>query len=477
MAKLDTHPTVQQIRSHVSEPRPRMSYEAIKQLAMECGADDCGIVSLDRPELDDQREEIRNAVPWTRSLVSFVCKMNREPIRSPARSVANLEFHSSGEQVNEVGRRLVARLQEIGIRALNPSMGFPMEMSRFPGRIWVVSHKPVAVAAGLGQMGVHRNVIHPKFGNFILLGTVLIDEEMGNDEGEPRPIDFNPCLECKLCVAACPVGAISPDGSFNFSACYTHNYREFMGGFTDWVESVASSKSKQDYRNQVEDDETGSMWQSLSFGANYKAAYCLSVCPAGEDVISPFLDERGNFIQEVVKPLQKKIENVYVQKGSDAEEFVAKKFPHKELKVVGGVLRPTTIQGFIRGMHLVFQPGKSKGLQATYHFRFTRVDRVPVPAGERDFVANMGDSPIEHGATAADEMDEKTLDCTVTIKDQKIEVQNGWQGECDLKVTVDARSWLRFLRKEISVVWILLTMRLWMRGDPRLLLKFGKCFP
>ena len=45
---------------------------------------------------------------------------------------------------------------------------------RFPGKIWVVSHKPIAVAAGLGQMGVHRNVIHPRFGNFILLGTILV---------------------------------------------------------------------------------------------------------------------------------------------------------------------------------------------------------------------------------------------------------------------------------------------------------------
>ena len=34
-------------------------------------------------------------------------------------------------------------------------------------------------------------------------------------------------------MAACPVGAIAPNGDFNFSACYTHNYREFMGGFTE----------------------------------------------------------------------------------------------------------------------------------------------------------------------------------------------------------------------------------------------------
>src|SRR6266850_4546800 len=126
----------------------------------------------------------------------------------------------------------------------------------------------------VGMMGIHRNVIHEKFGNFILLGTILLDAEVSESS---QPIDYNPCLECKLCVAACPVGAISPEGDFNFSACYTHNYREFMGGFADWVEQVADSKNARDYRSRVSDPESASMWQSLSYGANYKAAYCLAV--------------------------------------------------------------------------------------------------------------------------------------------------------------------------------------------------------
>jgi len=65
-----------------------------------------------------------------------------------------------------------------------------------------------------------------------------------------------------------------------------------MGGFTDWTEEVADSKNRFDYRNRVSDSESALMWQSLSFGANYKAAYCLSVCPAGEDVIGPYLADR-----------------------------------------------------------------------------------------------------------------------------------------------------------------------------------------
>ncbi|HEY4387403.1 MAG TPA: 4Fe-4S binding protein, partial [Ktedonobacteraceae bacterium] len=149
--------------------------------------------------------------------------MNRESIRNPARSLANLEFHHADYKLEEIAREIVASLEKQGVRALNPAVGFPMEVDRLPGKTWVISHKPIAVAAGLGQMGIHRNVIRPRLGNHILLMTILLDAEVTEYD---RPINYNPCLECKLCVAACPVGAIGADGQFNFSACYTHNYRE-----------------------------------------------------------------------------------------------------------------------------------------------------------------------------------------------------------------------------------------------------------
>ena len=246
-------------------------------------------------------------------------------------------------------------------------MGFPMESDRWPEKMWVVSHKPVAVAAGLGMMGIHRNVIHPKFGNFILLGTVLIGVEATEYD---RPIDYNPCLSCKLCVAACPVGAISPDGRFDLASCYAHNYREFMGGFGDWVEQVADAKNGLDLRKKSTRQETVSVWQSLAFGPNYKAAYCLSVCPAGEDVIGPFKANRKGFLDEIVKPLQEKEETIYVVPKSDAEDHVKQRFPHKSVKHVRGSLLPRTIAGFLSGMPHTFQRGQSEGLNAVFHFTF-----------------------------------------------------------------------------------------------------------
>ncbi|BAO83841.1 flavodoxin reductase family 1 [Serpentinimonas maccroryi] len=442
---LNDHPTVRRVRLK-TVPSIRPADESVdagwlKQLVLEAGADDVGFVEIGRPALDDQREDILKAFPHTKTLVSFVVRMNREAVRTPARSVSNTEFHHSGEEVNHVAREVVQALEDRGIRAMNPAMGFPMEMHRFPNKIWVVSHKPVAVAAGLGMMGIHRNVIHEKFGNFILLGTILVGAEVSESS---RPINYNPCLECKLCVAACPVGAISPDGSFNFTSCYTHNYREFMGGFTDWVEQVADSSSARDYRGRVSDSESASMWQSLSYGANYKAAYCLAVCPAGEDVIGPFLADRKAHLDQVVRPLQEREETVYVTQNSDAEDHVTKRFPHKTIKHVGNSLRPNSIDAFLNGMPNVFQPGKSAGLNATYHFTFTGHEQRQV---------------------------------TVVIQQQKISVKEGHVGQPDLRVTADSQTWVGFLRAERNMVWALVRRKIRLAGPPKLLLAFGKCFP
>ncbi len=441
-----SHPTVEKMSKLLDidmkiKPPPQLDAEWLRLLCLDCGADDVGFVSLDRPELVGEKAHILEALPRTRTLISFVSRLNREAVRSVNRSITNLEFHHNYEHVNEIGREIVRRLEDQGVRALNPSAGFPMEMDRFPGRIWVVSHKTVAVAAGLGQMGLHRCVIHPQFGSFISLGTILIESEVTS---ETRPIDFNPCLDCKLCVAACPVGAISPEGHFNFANCATHNYREFMGGFSDWVEQVVESKDKFDYRTRMALSETASMWQSLSFGPNYKAAYCVAACPAGEDVILPFLRNKPAFVKEVVRPLQEKVEPIYVIKGSDAEGHVKKRFPGKKPKLVRSGLRPSSAASFIAALPLLFQPGQAKEMNVRYRFIFSGAD-----------------------TTRAD----------VFICEGKLHINPDGAVSPDVTIRADATTWLRFLSEEISIVWALLTLRIRISGKIWLMKDFQKCFP
>src|SRR6516225_1702248 len=109
--KLEEHPTVQRINLKAAPdgPSKRQSLDAgwLKQLVLDAGADDVGFVEIGRPELDDQREDILKAFPHTKALISFVVRMNREAIRTPARSVANTEFHQSGDEVNGIARSVV----------------------------------------------------------------------------------------------------------------------------------------------------------------------------------------------------------------------------------------------------------------------------------------------------------------------------------------------------------------------------------
>src|SRR5262249_55623903 len=158
-----------------------------------------------------------------------------------------------------------------------------------------------------------------------------------------------------------------------------------MGGFNNWVETIAESRNAREYRQKVSGAETVSMWQSLSFGANYKAAYCMAVCPAGEDVLGPFLTDRKHYLETVVQPFQNRAETVYVIRESDAEAHVARRFPHKKTKrVSSGLSAQGSIRGFLRGLPLLFQRGRSEGLNATYHFTFTGPEEVKATVSIRN---------------------------------------------------------------------------------------------
>jgi len=356
------HPDVARWRANGAAEAEAITSESLRELMLECGADDCGFVAVSDPAVADQQAWISALLPNARTLVSFVVRMNRDTVRTSVRSVANEEFHQTYDDVNHVARKAVRKLEAMGFGAVNPAAAFPMEAQAYPAGMRVISHKPIAEAAGLGRMGLHRNVIHPRFGSFILLGTIVIDREI---DVPSVPLDYAPCLDCKLCVAACPVEAIGMDGSFNFSACYTHNYREFMGGFVDWVHEVVEAKDADDYDARVPPGESVSMWQSLSFKPGYKAAYCLSVCPAGSDVLGPYIEDKVEYRKRILDPLLAKPETVYVLKNSDAEESVPKRLKTKEVKLVDYNIPSDNPFSFLFGLTLTFQRRKARGLDAT----------------------------------------------------------------------------------------------------------------
>ena len=361
--KLEEHPTVQRYREKSRQEPKVQPLDAgwIKKLAPDAGADDAGLVEVTRPALANQLNDIRAAFPDAKALVSLVCRTNPENIRCTFRGVPNNDFCMTSKDVDAAARRLTKRLAPEGVRCLAPPASFPMDADRWPGKMWPVSHKPVAEQAGLGMRGHHRNLIHPRFGNFVALGTLVLDREASAYD---QPLDYNPCIGCRLCVAVCPVGAVAVNGHFSFANCSVHNYRYRLAGFVDWVESIADSSDRVDYRQRVSDPETVSMWQGLTYSISNTCSNCVAVCPVGEDVIGPYIEDRKGYSDRVAKTIRERGGQIFVVPGSDAEAHALKYAPER-IKRVGSGRRPSSTLGFLSTFPYFSSAGRPRGSRSS----------------------------------------------------------------------------------------------------------------
>jgi epoxyqueuosine reductase len=395
------------------QPDP-LDHATLRRICLAAGADDVGFVDIGRAGLGEERDHARALFPGVRTIVSLVRRTNRDNLSGPSRPTANNEWHRATSELNHAAARVVRQLNDLGVRGAFPAVGFPMDINNWQQiRIWELSHKIVAVQAGMGHMGIHRNIIHPRFGNFILLESLLIDAELDTYD---QPLDYNPCLGCNLCVAVCPVGAIDPHGEFDFFACLTHNYREFLGGFTDFVDTIADSTDTAPHRSKLRESETISMWQSLGFGPQYKSGYCMAVCPAGDEVIGLYNRDRAEYRETTVKPLKDKREPIYVRSASRAEH-VALRNPSKDIRYVDFRAGLATVDNFLTGLRHMFDPAKATNATLRLHLRFT------------------GTNP---------------RDATVTVNGERLTVQDGLHGSADAIITGADHRWVNLLNRALA---------------------------
>ncbi|UCF71528.1 MAG: epoxyqueuosine reductase [candidate division WOR-3 bacterium] len=106
--------------------------------------------------------------------------------------------------LDQTGFRLSRFIEELGSRALALPASQTVDWEKQKGH---VSHKALAVAAGLGHIGRSGLVIHPRLGAQVRYASVFTDMEF--------PVSakaVTSCGNCMKCVAACPARAIEEDG-------------------------------------------------------------------------------------------------------------------------------------------------------------------------------------------------------------------------------------------------------------------------
>lgn len=106
-----------------------------------------------------------------------------------------------------------------------------VDSAPLPEREW-------ALRAGLGWRGRQGALVHPRWGCCLFLGAVLTDWPASGDIQDARnapaedmrnPSEY--CGDCRMCVSACPNGAIGPDGLVDARRCaayWTVEHREII---------------------------------------------------------------------------------------------------------------------------------------------------------------------------------------------------------------------------------------------------------
>jgi epoxyqueuosine reductase len=104
-------------------------------------------------------------------------------------------------------------IQDLGARALPVAASQLVDWQNQRGHL---SHKRIAVGAGLGWLGRNNLLITPRFGAQVRLVTLLTDLELEPD----RPLDDG-CGSCHACVSACPAKAIGESAAeFKHLDCF-----------------------------------------------------------------------------------------------------------------------------------------------------------------------------------------------------------------------------------------------------------------
>jgi len=228
------------VRREVSDPAA-MAAE-IKAKAREMGAGVVGICEM--------RDEF--IVAGARSPLRYAISLGLPMDRDAMLDVPGVGASREVLRVYHQGSHLTVNLARY-IRSLGwPALGLPVNSSS------EYLHIPIAIAAGLGELGKHGSLICREYGSNFRLTTVLTDLPLAID----RPVDIGVddlCVGCRICVRECP-----PDAIFD--------QKQWVRGTLKWYVNFDRCVPY--------------------FSDNYGCAICLEVCPWSEPGRGPDLSAR-----------------------------------------------------------------------------------------------------------------------------------------------------------------------------------------
>jgi epoxyqueuosine reductase QueG len=172
-------------------PDPAAMAAEIKTLAGELGAGLTGVAEVTEVALYEGRE------PGLRHAIVMALPMDREEMRFAPQPRAAAEVMRTYRAAGRVAVRLAERIR---------AMGWPARAYGNPNSTDILLI-PLAIRAGIGELGKHGSMICREYGSNFRLVAVLTDLPLRPDS----PVDIGVedlCAVCRRCVEDCPPRAI-----------------------------------------------------------------------------------------------------------------------------------------------------------------------------------------------------------------------------------------------------------------------------
>lgn len=255
----------------------RAKSEEIKALARGEGVDFVGVASADCVETTPIRRGPRSALPEAHSVVVFAKRMLIGSIESPSNEVVTSQNVALYRELDRISYVLGCFLEQRGYRAATIPSYNPVEMtSETKGFVGTVSLRHVARAAGLGVLGKNNLLITPQLGPRLRLGAVVTTAPLDPD----KPITEDLCADCVICIAACPVGALSEPGRTHTGRCVR---QIFPYGLSRVIAYLTESldQPREEVKESFLNPTFWNLYQSLQVGLHYGCHACINACPTG----------------------------------------------------------------------------------------------------------------------------------------------------------------------------------------------------
>jgi epoxyqueuosine reductase len=221
----------------------------VRRLARELGFDDVGVAGIELPveeahllawlaaglhgelhymeRFGARRARPAELVPGT---VRVICvRLDYWPASAaPAGTAladgarAYVSRYALGRDYHRLMRHRLQRLADALLARVGPH-GYRVFVDTGP-----VLEKPLARNAGLGWIGKHTNLIHPRHGSYFFLGEIYTDLPLAID-----PPASEHCGSCQACLPACPTGAIVSPWRLDARRCISYLTIELKGSIPE----------------------------------------------------------------------------------------------------------------------------------------------------------------------------------------------------------------------------------------------------